>query len=44
MFSNQSSGEPLPHWEEVVAEVEVEVEVGEMVEDHLVDQIQPSSQ
>jgi hypothetical protein len=47
MFSNQSSGEPLPCQEEVVAEEvvvgEVEVEVGEVVEGHLADQIQPSS-
>jgi hypothetical protein len=48
MFSSQYSGEPLPRQEEVVAEeeavAEVEVEVGEVVEDHLADQTQPSSQ
>jgi hypothetical protein len=47
MFSNQSSGGHLPHWEEVVVEEavveEVEVEVGE-VEDHQADQTQPSNQ
>jgi hypothetical protein len=48
MFSSQYSGELLPHQEEVVAEeeavVEVEVEVEGVVEGHLVDQTQPSSQ
>jgi hypothetical protein len=48
MFSSQSSEEHLLHWEEVVAEemvvAEVEVAVGEVVEDHQVDQTQPFNQ
>jgi hypothetical protein len=47
MFSNQSSGERLPHLEEVVAEeeavAEVEVEVG-VVEDTRANLIRPSNQ
>jgi hypothetical protein len=41
MFSNWSSGEPLPHWEEVVKEEEV---VAAVEEDHLGDRTQPSNQ
>jgi hypothetical protein len=47
MFSKQSSEEPLPHRKEVVEEeavVAVEVKVGEVEENCLVDQIQPSNQ